>query len=225
MNREPYADRNLLLYPGLNLSDEEKQRLDNFEFSIEQLTTDQLVYSMARQIESNFQTFYTVAEEVAGEEAALKIAHEIGRRYGGGGYAKLLAARGCVNYGSAQMMAIYQDIAHSIRGPKHTAALYAEWDDERCIVKRDRCIYFDETAPRTASTRARSRKAASRATWQPTRISSGSRCAAAAGAATRAARSRGSSSRARRREMRARRLQQCGIVLRFMVNVSERGGR
>ena len=35
MNREPYADRNLLLYPGLNLSDEEKQRLDSFDFSIE----------------------------------------------------------------------------------------------------------------------------------------------------------------------------------------------
>lgn len=147
MNREPYADRNLLFYPGLNLSDAEKKRIDDLDFSIEDLTTDQLVYSMARQIETNFQTFYTVAEEIIGEEAALKIAHEIGRRYGGGGYAKLLAARGCGNRGSAQMMAIYQDIAHSIRGPKHTAALYAEWDDERCIVKRDACIYFDERRP------------------------------------------------------------------------------
>jgi len=147
MNREPYAGRNLLLYPGLNLSVDEKQRMDDLDFTIEELTTDHLVYSMARQIEANFQTFYTVAEEIAGEEAALKIAHEIGRRYGGGGYAKLLAARGCGNRGSAQMMAIYQDIAHSIRGPKHTAALYAEWDDERCVVKRDQCIYFDENRP------------------------------------------------------------------------------
>jgi hypothetical protein len=147
MNREPYADRNLLLYPGLNLSAEERKRMDDLDFTIEELTTDHLVYSMARQIETNFQTFYTVAEEIVGEEAAMKIAHEIGRRYGGGGYAKLLEARGCGNRGSAQMMAIYQDIAHSIRGPKHTAALYAEWDEERCIVKRDQCIYFDENRP------------------------------------------------------------------------------
>jgi hypothetical protein len=147
MNREPYAARNLLFYPGMALSEEEKLRLDELRFSIDELTTDHLVHSMARQIETNFQTFYTVAEEVAGETAALEIAHSIGRRYGGGGYARLLAARGCGNHGSPQMMAIYQDIAHAIRGPKHTAALYAEWDDERCIVKRDRCIYFDETRP------------------------------------------------------------------------------
>ena len=86
---------NLLLYPGLNLSEAEKQRMDDLDFSIENLTTDHLVYSMAKQIETNFQTFYTVAEEIVGEENALKIAHEIGRRYGGGGYAKLLQARGC----------------------------------------------------------------------------------------------------------------------------------
>lgn len=147
MKREPYAERNLLLYPGLNLSEAEKRRIENLEVSVDELTTDHLVYSMGRQIETNFQTFYTVAGEIVGEEAALKIAHEIGRRYGGEGYAKLLEARGCGNRGSARMMAIYQDIAHSIRGPKHTAALYAEYDDERCVVKRDRCIYFDESRP------------------------------------------------------------------------------
>jgi hypothetical protein len=147
MQHEPYAGRNLLFYPGLNLSAAEKKRMDELELTIEELTVDHLVYGMGRQIETNFQTFYTVAEELAGEETALKIAHEIGRRYGGGGYAKLLAARGCGNVGSPRMMALYQDIAHAIRGPKHTAALYAEWDEERCIVRRDACIYFDETRP------------------------------------------------------------------------------
>lgn len=147
MEREPYARRNLLFYPGLNLSEEEKRRMDNLEVPIEELTVDHLVYSMGRQIETNFQSFYTVAEEIVGEEAALQIAQEIGRRYGGGGYAKLLEAYGTPGVGSARMMALYQDVAHAIRGPKHTSALYAKYDDERCIVERDHCIYFDERRP------------------------------------------------------------------------------
>src|SRR4051812_17862875 len=112
MQQEPYARRNLLFYPGLNLSDEERRRMDDLELAIEELTVDHLVYGMGRQIETNFQTFYTVAEELVGVDAALGIAREIGRRYGGGGYAKLLAARGCGNVGSPRMMALYQDIAH-----------------------------------------------------------------------------------------------------------------
>jgi hypothetical protein len=147
MRREPYASRNLLFYPGLSLSEDEKRRMDALEVPIEELTTDHLVYSMGRQIEANFQSFYTVAEEIVGEGAALEIAREIGRRYGGGGYAKLLAAYGTPGEGTARMMALYQDIAHAIRGPKHTSALYAEYDDDRCVVERDHCIYYDESRP------------------------------------------------------------------------------
>jgi hypothetical protein len=36
---------------------------------------------------------------------------------------------------------------HSLRGPKHAAALYATYDDSRCVVKRRECIYFSEKAP------------------------------------------------------------------------------
>lgn len=147
MKREPYADRNVLFYPGRNLSEREKQRMDTYDISIDELTTDHIVYSMSKQIETNFQTFYTVAEDIVGEAKALEIAREIGRRYGGGGYARLLEAQGTPGVGSPRHMVLYQDIVHAIRGPKHTAALYATYDDERCIVKRDACIYYDERFP------------------------------------------------------------------------------
>lgn len=145
--REPYADDRLLFYPGRHLSPEEKRRMEAYETKIDELTVDHVIYSMSRQIENNFQTFYTVAEELVGEEQALKIAYEIGRRYGGLGYAKLLTAYGRGDDGSPKMMALYQDLVHAIRGPKHAAALFAEYDDGRCVVRRNACIYFSESMP------------------------------------------------------------------------------
>jgi hypothetical protein len=145
--QEPYANDPLLFYPGRRLSTEEKRRIDTYEIEIDEVTTDHLVYAMGKQIENNFQTFYSVAEEIVGEEKALEIAHEIGLRYGGKGYETLLKAKGLGRDGSARMMALYQDLVHSIRGPKHTAALYAEYDDKRCVVRRKECIYYSEQHP------------------------------------------------------------------------------
>ena len=147
MQHEPYANKRFMFYPGMNLSQAERNRMDRYEVPIDEVTIDHLVYAMSRQIENNFQAFYTVAEETVGEEQALKIAFEIGRRYGGSGYAKLLEAHGLGRNGSAKMMTIYQDLVHAIRGPKHTAALFAEYDDDRCIVKRNACIYYNEANP------------------------------------------------------------------------------
>jgi hypothetical protein len=145
--QKPYASERLLFYPGRNLSPEEKRRMEEYEVKIDELTVDHIVHSMSRQIENNFQTFYTVAEDLIGEAQALKLAYEIGLRYGGLGYAKLLKAYGRGNEGSPEMMAIYQDLVHAIRGPKHAAALYAEYDDRRCTVRRNACIYFSERTP------------------------------------------------------------------------------
>lgn len=147
VNREPYAADHLLFYPGAGLTPEEKARMERYEIPVEEITVDHLVYSMSRQIEQNFQTFYTIAEETVGVDQALAIAREIGRRYGGQGYAKLLVAHGRPRRGEPRMMALYQDLVHAIRGPKHAAALFAEYDDERCVVRRRECIYFSEADP------------------------------------------------------------------------------
>jgi hypothetical protein len=145
--QEKYVGDKLLFYPGRNLSAEEKRRMDSYEIRIDELTVDHIIYSMSRQIEMNFMTFYAVAEDLIGSEKALHIANEIGRRYGGLGYANLLKALGLGNEGSPRTMALYQDLVHSIRGPKHAAALFAEHDAKRCVVRRKACIYFSEKFP------------------------------------------------------------------------------
>jgi len=147
MTQESYAKNHLLFYTGPGLTDAERERMDRYEIPIDQVTVDHLIYSMSKQIENNFQSFYTVAEEVAGKEVALEIARGIGRRYGGQGYARLLKAYGREQRGEPRMMALYQDLVHAIRGPKHAAALFAEYDDTRCIVRRTHCIYFNEDTP------------------------------------------------------------------------------
>lgn len=145
--REPYANDPLVFYPGRGLSAEERERMDRYEIPLAEVTVDHLVYSLSRQVENNFQAFFSVAEDVIGEERALEIAHEIGRRYGGKGYEALLRAHGYEAAGSARLMALYQDLVHSIRGPKHASALFAEHDDGRCIVRRTECVYFSEAHP------------------------------------------------------------------------------
>jgi hypothetical protein len=147
MTQEGYVNNHLLFYPGARLSPAERQRMETYDISIDELTVDHLVYSMSRQIENNFQSFYTVAEETVGKEKAIEIAREIGRRYGGQGYARLLKVYGREGRGEPRMMALYQDLVHAIRGPKHAAALFAEYDDTRCIVRRTHCIYFNEENP------------------------------------------------------------------------------
>jgi hypothetical protein len=147
MESEPYSTNHLLFYPGAGLSQSERTRMDRYEIPIDEVTVDHLVYSMSKQIENNFQSFYTIAEEVVGVDQALEIAKQIGRRYGGGGYATFLRAQGREGDGSPRMMALYQDLVHSLRGPKHAAALYATYDDSRCVVTRRECIYFSEQAP------------------------------------------------------------------------------
>ncbi len=147
MAQEGYVTDKLLFYPGRNLSAEEKRRMDAYEIKIDELTVDHIIYSMGRQIETNFMTFYTVAEDLIGEQKALQIAKEIGQRYAGLGYANLLKAMGLGDSGTPRTMALYQDLVHAIRGPKHAAALFAEHTDKRCIVRRKACIYFSERFP------------------------------------------------------------------------------
>jgi hypothetical protein len=147
MRQESYSKDHTLFYPGAQLSPAERDRMERYDISIGEVTVDHLVYSMSRQIENNFQSFYTVAEELVGVDAALAIAKEIGRRYGGDGYSRLLKAHQRERRGEPRMMALYQDLVHSIRGPKHAAALFAEYDDTRCIVRRKECIYFSEQNP------------------------------------------------------------------------------
>ena len=78
MAQEAYATNKLLFYPGRNLSEAEKERMDKYEVKIDELTIDHIIYSMSKQIEMNFMTFYSVAEDVIGDAAA-RDGHHVNR--------------------------------------------------------------------------------------------------------------------------------------------------
>ena len=148
---------------------------------------------MSTQIENNFQSFYTVAEEIIGEEKALEIADEIGRRYGGRGYATLLEAYGTRRDGSARHDGALP--GPRAQHPRSEARLRALRRARRGSLRRQaRGVHLLQRGPRprTASTPARSSPAASRATAPPTRTCCGSRSTTVAGRATPAASSTGS---------------------------------
>lgn len=143
----PDKDIPLDPYPGLYLSDAQRRLIDQYALDMEDVTIDLLVHSLASQIEKNFQRFFSVLETACGKDAAVAAVERMGHEYGGGGYKKYLQSHGLENGGSPQTMARYQDLMHVIRGPKHTSALFAEVDDERCVVKRRECIYWSEEHP------------------------------------------------------------------------------
>jgi hypothetical protein len=150
VNELPHANDRLLFYPGRNVSQDWSDRIDRFDYSLSDIGSDLLVASMAKQIERNFQTFFGAAADVVGAAVTLEIARTLGRKYGGRGYATFLRSRGSEGRGTPALMAEYQDLAHAIRGPKHTAALFAQYDDRRCVIRRGACVYFSEEFPEHA---------------------------------------------------------------------------
>jgi len=137
-------------YPGSQLTTDERARVDAFTVPLDELTVDHVLYSLGRFVETSFANAMLVAAEVVGEDKARQIAREAGRRHGGGGYAKLLAAAGTPGAGDAPTMARYQDLAHTLRGPKHASQPHAEVVDGRCVVRKAECGFYDATRPETA---------------------------------------------------------------------------
>jgi hypothetical protein len=137
-------------YPGSQLTSEERARVDAFAIPLDELTVDHVLYSLGRFVETSFANAMLVAAEVVGEDAARRIAREAGRRHGAGGYAKLLAAAGTPGAGDAATMAQYQDLAHTLRGPKHASQPPAEVVEGRCVVRKAECGFYDATRPETA---------------------------------------------------------------------------
>jgi hypothetical protein len=137
-------------YPGSQLPAAERARVDALEVPLEELTIDHVLYSLGRFVESSFVNAMLVAEEVVGPGPARRIAREAGRRHGGTGYARLLAAAGSPGHGDARLMARYQDLAHTLRGPKHGSQPHAEVVGDRCVVRKAECGFYDAARPETA---------------------------------------------------------------------------
>lgn len=129
-------------YPVAELSHAEKTKVDGLDFDIQELKADHIVYALSRAFGSLFHNIWKSMEEVAGEEIARKVSYSIGVRYGFKNYSDFLKARG-LDHGSPAIMCEFQDKIHSIRGNVHISARFGEFDDEKCVITRKRCIYHE----------------------------------------------------------------------------------
>jgi hypothetical protein len=127
-------------YPVGDLSPEEKRKIDGLTFDFRELTAEHIVYALSRAFGSLFHNIWISMEEIAGEDTARKMSYAMGVKYGFANYGDFLDARG-LRQGSPSVMCEYQDKIHSVRGPIHANARFGQFDKEKCIITRNKCIY------------------------------------------------------------------------------------
>lgn len=131
-----------LRYPVAELTDGEKERINNLNFNLEELTAEHIVYALARAFGSMFHNIMKFIEEAAGEDVALGVARRTGVQYGKTNYGLFLKSKGA-EHGSPALMCEFQDTVHSIRGPLHASARFGWFDDKKCVIRRKKCIYYE----------------------------------------------------------------------------------
>lgn len=135
-------------YPATELSEEEKKKIDTLSFDFRELTHDHIIYGLARAFGSLFHNIWKSMEKVGGEDIARKVSYDMGVLYGFKNYGDFLKAKD-LDHGSPAVMCEFQDKIHSIRGSVHISARFGEFDEEKCIITRKRCIYHEWHFPGT----------------------------------------------------------------------------
>ena len=133
-------------YPG-RVSEERQKQLDNFEVDMDDLTYDDIVYCLHQ---TEIRTLYFLIDVVRrrwGQEAAEEVTAEWGSREGMYMYEKFLKTRGKRTrdgkiYGTAELMAMYQDMIHIYYGP---TAPYCEvtYGEDWIRVVRTQCHLYN----------------------------------------------------------------------------------
>ena len=126
-------------YPG-RLSEERIKQLANREVEVDDITIDDIVHSLAKTRTVDLHLMTDVIRQKWGDQAAREFVHEWARRHARAGMESWLK-RNKVSHGTPELMAEYQDLAHAVGGPAH-ATTFAEYDDEKCIVRRTQCVYY-----------------------------------------------------------------------------------
>jgi len=141
MRQHPYAKSRVLFYPGGNLTEQEKMKLDRAAMTVEEVRPEYIIHVLSNMFTTWMHSALEIMEEVAGRNAACKMAENLAARHTFRSWTSFLKSRE-VSHGSPELMAEWQDIAHTYRGPVHTGALFAEFDEEKCVVRREECIYY-----------------------------------------------------------------------------------
>lgn len=138
-----YADPALVeRYPGAVLSAQDRRKFDEGSFEVAEILTrpDVLLYGLGQALSVMFTSSFETLAEVVGKEAALDVARQVGRKHAAKNYGQFLKSRGYE--GGAKAFCEYQDYGHSLRGPRHVSALFAEYNENSVLVTREDCVYF-----------------------------------------------------------------------------------
>ncbi|MFC1860658.1 hypothetical protein ACFLYL_00030 [Chloroflexota bacterium] len=138
MGNEYQTTKTNRFYPG-RISEQRARDIQNFDVTIDELTVDDILHGIARNGTTILYTMFDIVKNMWGEEAAVKVWEEYTHRRAKAGFSKWLAKNG-VNSGTPELMAAYQDRAHSLSGPA-AASAYTTYDDEKCVIIRTSCFY------------------------------------------------------------------------------------
>lgn len=134
-------------YPGANISPERAEKIRKLDIAVEDITVDDIVYSVSRNGSSIFYLALKLVSDTHGEEAARDIARKIGYTAGRSNYSKMQKRFGVTTLGP-ERASIYQDTVHLLSG-SDMAYCFSEYDDEKCVVRRTRCSFHTGHPPGT----------------------------------------------------------------------------
>ncbi len=123
-------------YPG-QISDERRKQLEELRYNARDLTADDIVYLLTKGANGMFHTFVKAMKKVVGEEKTRDILQEFGYIRGERNISRFMQAVGTTDP-SPEQWAWFQDAVHSAAGLEHVQA-HAEYDDQKCVVKRTHC--------------------------------------------------------------------------------------
>lgn len=126
-------------YPGAEMPAERAERLRNLDVPIDEITVDDIVWSVSRNGSSIFFLLMRMVAERDGEEAARDIARRFGYVVGKSNYRKMQRRFGVETLGP-ENLAHYEDTVHLLGG-SDMAHCFSEYDDTTCVIRRTRCAF------------------------------------------------------------------------------------
>jgi len=126
-------------YPGANMPDDRAERLRNLDIPIDEITVDDIVWSVSRNGSSIFFMLMKMVSETCGDEVAQDFARRFGYIVGRSNYRKMQRRFGVETLGP-ERLAEYEDTVHLLGG-SDMAYCFTEYDDRTCVIRRTRCAF------------------------------------------------------------------------------------
>lgn len=139
MSYRPFTDNRF--YPGM-ISEERQAELASFDFELEELTADDLVWQLSKSVAGTAYLSLRFVRDKFGLEAAQELAREMGYQSGVAIFGSYRARLG-VKPGepiTAEQFAEFQDFAHAVMGVDGMYS-FSGYDDEKAWVSRQRCFF------------------------------------------------------------------------------------